>query len=726
MNDRVAHRRRWPLIVCIALYAGLATAEFGYTTGVGSGQMAGPGSADQISQIWWISWAQFALAHGHNPFFSHWLNAPVGLNALVNTSMLGLGVLISPITSVFGPIVAWNVLERVALIASATSMCLVMRRWTSWWPAAFVGGLLYGYSVYETTSVPHLFIVFVPLPPLFFLLLHEILVRQRWSANWVGVALGAMCAVQYLISSEILTSMVLLGAVAVVFFVIANRRLLLAMRDYAIHAGLVALIVGAALLTGPVLYTLLGPGHLQGVPNSPAALAGLHADLLTTFVPGYFQRFSIQGLTAAYQLNGSAVYLGLPFIVAMILIAVLLRRRGIVLMAGALAVVSFLLSLGSSLHIAGHDTHVPLPFVLLVHVPLVQGLLSSRFALYTAMFGSALMAIGTDALRRRVAEMRAWPALSLRKRKIIAVMVSLAVVVAVALPQLPLHAQTSSPSEVPAFFGSALAKREIPAGSTVLTYPYSDNPVFPGTALGFSYSPRYQGVNDAMLDQAGSGIGFKLIGGYGWRPAGAANSISPSDLAPASVKDLFDYAFYGVTTRQAQAQALATNQLTAQIVAFLKKNDVETVLVLPVGHNPSTVTNALSAAIGVPRRSRGVTAWFNVQHRLRTVMPRAFRVTGPPPVTTLLRPVTGAHLHGGQYLLASASDAFGVKDVIFELSGVRSAPTDICHASLFQYGWICAWNSTSVPNGTYTLHSVATDSVGQVGRSTGVTVHVQN
>ena len=283
---------------------------------------------------------------------------------------------------------------------------------------------------------------------------------------------------------------------------------------------------------------------------------------------------------------------------------------------------SFLLSLGSSLYIAGHDTHVPLPFLLLAHVPLVQGLLSTRFALYTAMFGSALMAIGTDALRLRVAEIRVWPVLSLRKRKIIAVIVSLAVVVAVALPQLPLHAQTSSPSEVPAFFGSALAKREIPAGSTVLTYPYSDNPVFPGTALDFSYSPKYQGVNDALLDQAGSGFGFKLIGGYGWRPVGAANSISPSELAPAAVKDLFDYAFYGVTTRPGQAQALATNKLTAQIVTFLKKNDVESVFVLPVGHKPSTVANALSAAIGAPRRSGGVTAWFNVQHRLRTVMPR--------------------------------------------------------------------------------------------------------
>jgi hypothetical protein len=395
-------------------------------------------------------------------------------------------------------------------------------------------------------------------------------------------------------------------------------------------------------------------------------------------------------------------------------------------MTGALTAVSFLLSLGSSLYIAGHNTHVPLPFLLLAHVPLVQGLLSTRFALYTAMFGSALIAIGIDAFRLRIAEIRAWHVLSPRKKRAIAVATSMAVVVAIALPLLPLHAQTSSPSEVPTFFGSALANREIPSGSTVLAYPYSDNPVFPGTALDFSYSPRYQAVNDALLDQAGSGFGFKLIGGYGWRPVGASDSISPSALAPASVKDLFDYAFYGVTTKPAQAQALSTSQLSEQIVTFLKKNDVGSIFALPVGHTPSIVTNALSAAIGAPRRSGGVTVWPDVQQRLRTVLPRAFRVISPPPVTTLIRPLTESHLHGSQYLVASASDAFGVKSVAFELSGIGSVPTDICHGTLFQYGWICGWNSTSVPNGTYTLRSVATNDVSRVTRSAGVTVRVQN
>ena len=127
-------------------------------------------SLDQIQQIWFIEWAYYALAHGHNPFFTQLQNYPVGINLGVNTSMLGLGGNFSPITSAFGPVVTWNVLMRLALFLSASSMCLVLRRWTSWWPAAFIGGLLYGFRRVSTFyTYGYLFLVFVPLPPVILL-----------------------------------------------------------------------------------------------------------------------------------------------------------------------------------------------------------------------------------------------------------------------------------------------------------------------------------------------------------------------------------------------------------------------------------------------------------------------------------------------------------------------------------------------------------------------------
>jgi hypothetical protein len=47
-------------------------------------------------------------------------------------------------------------------------------------------------------------------------------------------------------------------------------------------------------------------------------------------------------------------------------------------------------------------------------------------------------------------------------------------------------------------------------------------------------------------------------------------------------------------------------------------------------------------------------------------------------------------------------------------------------ATLTLYGYIFVWNTTSVPNGTYTLQSVVTDVAGNYEYSTGVSVTVAN
>jgi hypothetical protein len=49
----------------------------------------------------------------------------------------------------------------------------------------------------------------------------------------------------------------------------------------------------------------------------------------------------------------------------------------------------------------------------------------------------------------------------------------------------------------------------------------------------------------------------------------------------------------------------------------------------------------------------------------------------------------------------------------------------ICTASLTVYGWLCSWNTTTVPNGSYTLHSEAFNSGGNA-LSAAVNVTVNN
>ncbi len=96
--------------------------------------------------------------------------------------------------------------------------------------------------------------------------------------------------------------------------------------------------------------------------------------------------------------------------------------------------------------------------------------------------------------------------------------------------------------------------------------------------------------------------------------------------------------------------------------------------------------------------------------------------------TTVLVPTTsGSWVSGSQVLLdASASDPAGVTKVEFALTGGSLNHTVVATSTVTQYGWIANWNSTTVPDGTYTLQSEAFDGAGNEGSSPGVTVIVEN
>jgi hypothetical protein len=90
----------------------------------------------------------------------------------------------------------------------------------------------------------------------------------------------------------------------------------------------------------------------------------------------------------------------------------------------------------------------------------------------------------------------------------------------------------------------------------------------------------------------------------------------------------------------------------------------------------------------------------------------------------VVKPAGGAQLSGLQYLDAIASAKFGISNVEFRLTG--EGRTIIARAGLFLYGWLGRWDTRSVPNGIYTVYSVAYGITGLVTTSTGVVVDVKN
>jgi hypothetical protein len=93
----------------------------------------------------------------------------------------------------------------------------------------------------------------------------------------------------------------------------------------------------------------------------------------------------------------------------------------------------------------------------------------------------------------------------------------------------------------------------------------------------------------------------------------------------------------------------------------------------------------------------------------------------------VLRPSHGATLSGHYWLAASAANgSSAVAKVAFQLSGTGLRDRSICTATATIVGWLCDWNTSSVPNGHYDLRSVLYDAAGHSVRSGPISVTVRN
>ena len=196
---------------------------------------------------------------------------PGGINLLAQTSVEGLSLPLVPVTWIWGPVASLNVASTLAPALTAFFAFVVIRRWAPWTPAAFVGGLLYGFSPFVLTSLAfgHLMTAALMLLPLILAVLDEILIRQRHSWVWSGVALGLLVFGQFFLSSELLALCAVLVVICLVVLVATPLVLRPAeVRRLVPHAakGLgVGFVVSVVLLAWPVWFALAGPAHLSGL-----------------------------------------------------------------------------------------------------------------------------------------------------------------------------------------------------------------------------------------------------------------------------------------------------------------------------------------------------------------------------------------------------------------------------------------------------------------------------
>ena len=560
---RVLHIGLPPLI-----YIALAVALF-HNAWASPSTITVGGHGDPDATMWYYAWTPYAISHGANPLLTNHLNYPDGVNLMWQTSQPLVGLVSWPLAVAVNGYFAYDVVITLALALSAWCAYAVIRRWVAWRPAAFVGGLVYGFSPYMTAhALGHANLVIAFVPPLMLATLDEVLVRQRRSALRMGLLLGALAVVQFYITEELLATEAIMALAAVVVLALLHRDRWRLHVPYVLRALSVGLLVTIVLCAPALLVQFFGANRLVGQFQHPG---GFSTDLLNFVVPTDVQQVDPGATGVASRFSGNNTeqtgYLGLPLV--LILAYTVWRFRAVmwVRVVAILGVVAALLSMGPTLHIGGHATHIPLPWVAVEHLPVLDNLVPGRLMLYVFLFAGLLLALFLDHVRWRG-------------------VVALALVVVALLPTV---SYLAAPHDNPPFFAAGGDVQRIPAGATALLAPFAAN----GRQV------------DAQAWQVAAGMRFRMPSGYVLlpNPAGGDHLIGPRPrpLSQAMV-DIAD----------GRGAPQLTDPLRAQMHDDLRYWHTDVVIAGPMAHHDEMVSFLTDLLGAPPQHDQGVDVWWQV------------------------------------------------------------------------------------------------------------------
>jgi hypothetical protein len=360
-----------------------------------------PAVRDISGYVWDLWWIAHQVTHLGNPFFTHYMAAPGGIQLGYDTTMPLAGLVMTPVTLAFGPVAAYCLLT----IVLPGLLCYVMYRAARLWlaaPGAFAAGALFGLSSMLTWQV--WFHLNIALGTLFLPMTLEAVVRLRRSPGLrQGVILGLVLGASVLVNQESAVMAVLLAAAALLPWLVRNRGALRVLAGGAVVAAVVA---------SPQLIAMAQQAASGGASISPAKLATDYGTFGAA-IPGLFApspqlvHIGLHSVASLYQYRvpaeAVATY-GLVLSALAVLGLVVSWRRRSTRRLGLLWLGGAALALGSTL-VIGSRAYVPLaatwngakvsllmPYTWLVHIPGLSALREADRLALLGLVGAALLA----------------------------------------------------------------------------------------------------------------------------------------------------------------------------------------------------------------------------------------------------------------------------------------------------------------------------------------------
>jgi hypothetical protein len=544
----------WLVLGCYLLAALVLTGRL-WIDPAGRMQAGDRGDVDLFA--WFVQYAATAVSHGRLPaLFTTAMNAPIGVNLMWNTSFLLPGVLLSPVTLLWGPQVSLTVALTLGFAGSAASLFWVLRRWGASLGAAALGGAVYGFSpAVVTAGLGHYHMQFAVLPPLIVDAVARLITGRGRRAR-TGLWLGLLCAAQLFIGEELLVYTVVTSLILAVALALSRPREV-PRRARGALPGLAVAAVVFLLLDGYALWTQF-KGPLAEHSKLRATLTG---NLSWFVVPSdsllFHTHASAAEAAATLQLPAEYMdYLGWPLIVVLV-IAALVFWRDIRVRTSAVtwAVLELCALGGGSLPIGGHVRWPGrlLPWHYLQGLPGLAQVLPWRFAILADGAAAALLVFALDRALATVPRAegrpgwRGWPGV---QRGVLSAVAVLAV-----LPLVPLPYQATPVAQVPAGWQATFSELRLPSDAPVLIVPFPSG-----------------GQSQVLRWQAATGQPGAMIGGYFIGPSstGQASFFFQARSQPSDVAKYLNALYQGKNPRgpsDAEIRAVVVSWGTAAIVA---------------------------------------------------------------------------------------------------------------------------------------------------------------
>jgi hypothetical protein len=102
------------------------------------------------------------------------------------------------------------------------------------------------------------------------------------------------------------------------------------------------------------------------------------------------------------------------------------------------------------------------------------------------------------------------------------------------------------------------------------------------------------------------------------------------------------------------------------------------------------------------------------------------RTAYSPPKPKVTKPTNGAVLRGQEYLVATVFIDYPVTSVNFQIRNSGGQQVELLHGHHFLYGWLGILVTKNLPNGPYSVQSIAKDTTGHSSTSQAVQITVKN